>query len=94
LRGIAPIFSGGRVPRYIVRINVEGSEPLYAVFSTIVMGFVSKFYRSLEDLWRDYPEHDGQGPLDTFNARIIVDEKGRRVLEIRHNVLRIDDWKS
>jgi hypothetical protein len=94
LRGIAPIFSGGRVPRYIVRINVEGSEPLYAVFSTIVMGFVSKFYRSLEDLWRDYPEHDGQGPLDTFNARIIVDEKGRQVIEIRHNVLRIDDWKS
>jgi hypothetical protein len=84
----------GFLPRYIVRINVDGADPLYAVFSTIVMDFVSKFYRSLDDLWRDYPEYEGQGPLDVFDARIVVDEKGRRALEIRYNALRIDDWKS
>jgi hypothetical protein len=76
------------MPRYIVKINVEGARPLYAVFSTIVMDFVSKFYRSLEDLWRDYPQYKGQEPFDTFNARFVLDEDKKPVLEVKYKFYR------
>lgn len=87
-------MSDGSLPKYVVKINVEGGRPLYAVFSTIVMDFVSGFYKSLEDLWRDYPEYEGQEPFDTFDARFVLDGDGNLLLEVRYRVLRIDDWKN
>ena len=42
------------MPRYIQPIKV-GNKRYYAVFSTIVMDFVSPLYPDLESIKRDYP---------------------------------------
>ena len=42
------------MPRYIVPVKV-GKKRYYAVFSTIVMGFVSKGYENLKEIKKDYP---------------------------------------
>lgn len=58
-----------RMPKYIEQIRA-GAETYYAVFSTVVMDYLTPFYDSVEQLREEHPEYSGlQLAEETVQAR-------------------------
>ncbi|MEM1577910.1 MAG: hypothetical protein QXM27_02800 [Candidatus Pacearchaeota archaeon] len=76
--------------KYIVRIEIENTKrSLYAIFSTVIMSFISPFYKTLKDLYKENPEFLNQKPQDTFKAIYKLDENKIPYLEIKYKVIKL-----
>jgi hypothetical protein len=76
------------MPRVIQPVKV-GKKKYYAVFSTVVMDFLTPFYKSVRELKKNHPEYKSLKVANLFGREGIKGSvKGNR-LTVRMKVYRV-----